>query len=519
MQISNPYNNFNVDYEEQLKKIIKPEQYHEFTNLLIEIILKRQSEFDLPYDIMIEEANNMVKHLNTIKFVPKNKLANHNWVAQYSHATHSIYISKEFAKKAINGNINLLYDLYEILTHEVYHAIATDDFGNSGFYNKKFESRGFNELINECAANMCSFGYSQADLKRGIRKTNGYVNLTLFSPLIARSLGVTEKIFLTAGISKNAEYKIRDLITKNMHYSDQPLDDKLRIQTENFIISLSKQVDILHNLDCPMNASQINSEDQKPYFREKALTSMIDNIIQIASFRIEHDIRPINSDLVAEYAYSYKGIVGYVNEILGAYKARGLISEQQINTIENATSQQLEELCNRIIGLREVTISIGTKDNKHIQEMINYAKKGILIGNSQCAKYYDVVLPQNKIAEIYNINTTTQHRRVVNADFEIKLWYSYVEEELLNIIYKNIGIEGTINKIVNYIRDLFNSQKRLPPANSQLYNLNARQEAYGIIINNPPKEFSNMKATHKSKPVILRNPNSDNIITNEEEGR
>lgn len=98
MQISNPYNNFNVDYEEQLKKIIKPEQYHEFTNLLIEIILKRQSEFDLPYDIMIEEANNMVKHLNTIKFVPKNKLDNHNWVAQY-YMLHIVFIFQKNLQK------------------------------------------------------------------------------------------------------------------------------------------------------------------------------------------------------------------------------------------------------------------------------------------------------------------------------------------------------------------------------------------------------------------------------------
>ena len=151
--------------------------------------------------------------------------------------------------------------------------------------------------------------------------------------------------------------------------------------------------------------------------------------------------------------------------------------------------------------------------------MLNYAKKGILIGNSQCANYYDVLLPQNKFAEIYNIDTTTQHRRVVNADFEIKNWYSYVEEEMLNIIYKNIGIEGTINRIANYIRDFFSKQKRLPPANNQLYNSNARQEVYGTIINNPPKEFSNMKATHKNKPVILRNPNKfdKNIIINKEE--
>ena len=484
-------NNLNQDYRKQLEKIIKPQKYHECTDLLINIILRRQREFDIPYERMIAEANNLVQYLDKIRIVSKKKMGNPQWEAQFNPTTKSIDFSYDFVLGILKGNSYDLDVLFEVLTHEVFHLIACGEFYETGFKNNMFDSRGLNELFNECAANRCAINYSQLDFNRKIRSTQGYGNLTIFSPLIASAFGVTEKEMLSAGISKGSAYSVRDLITKNMYDSNQTLDDGTRIYAEEFVKTLSKQIEVLHNIDIPMNKKQVVPENQKPIARSNTLTAMFNNLINISSFRLQNDIRPLTSDVVAEYAYSFKAMVGYINTTLDEYKNRNLISEQQVEEIKNSTLMQLEDLYNRIIGLREITKAMGSKDVTEIQEMLVYAKNGTLIGDNKCASYYGIVLQKNKLDELYDIDTSQQEYKVKNTDFELNHWFNYHDEEKLkNILKKKVGIRAYFYRPKEFIRNLFNKQKRLPPA-QQLNG--ARIESYNKMINNPPKFIENMK--------------------------
>lgn len=414
-------NNFNLRYERQLRNIIKENQFHEFTDILIEIMLRRQAEFDLPPSRMIEEAQNLVKRLPSIKVVHKNDLSNRNWCAQSGPG--GIKISYEDYKGAISGDSKRALDLYETLTHEVYHSIARNEQGDSGVKNKKFDSRGLNELINEAAANRACINYTEREKYFGIRKTGGYSNLTILSPLLARSFGVTEKEFLSAGIRQSGEYELLNMLVKNTLSNNLEENQKNSRISKNFIASVGRQIEILHNINIPMNKSQVIPERKKSDYRTKALTALIGTLLDQVSFRIENDKRTLSPQMVEDYDYSYKGIVGYVNTIFDEYKRKGLLNEKQVQEIIERTRPQIEGLCNRVLGINEVTKLMYTKNPPaNIGEMVFYAKNGDLIGNPYTANYFGIRVPQNKYNAIYNIDTRRRHQEILDEDFGNRMW-------------------------------------------------------------------------------------------------
>lgn len=440
-------NDLNKDYAEKLSNIITQDRFNEFTDLIIEILLRRQKEFDISEERLIHEAKNLVKRLPEIQIVHKNELSNKNWCAQFDSG--GIKIGFEYYSDVLNDNKETALRLYETLTHEIYHLIAMNDKRETGVFNTLFDSRGLNELIDEAAANRASINYSQNEKQYGLRKTYGYKELTLFSPILARSFGVTEREFLSAGISEDGHYSLLKILDR---YADKNDSDAFIIYDErakNYIKTISKQFEMLHNIGSPMNKKQVINERKKPKYRTELLKSIFKTLINLVNFRLINDARIPNKEIVEEYAYSFNEIVSYANVILNEYTKRGLINLKQTNEIKKEMVSQLLELCDRILGINEVARAVSSgKTPQVINEMLFYAKNGKLTNDPDIAKTYEVVriLPQNKGLAISNIDTRRIHSQILENDFRPEYWNNEPVLNMITDIYKVKSKEFIKNK-------------------------------------------------------------------------
>lgn len=509
-------NKLNSNLEIMLRGIIKESQYHEFTDVLIEIMLRRQSEFNLPVGRMIAEAENLVRSLPAIMIVPNSQLANPRWSAQ--SGPDGIKIGYDSYKYVLSGDKYRAESLYETLTHEVYHSIAMNDRGGTAFSNNQFESRGLNELINEAAANRAARNYSNDEKRRGIRRTDGYNNLTRFSPLIARCFGLTEKEFLAAGISIRGEYALLDQLLNGTQNYDQRRNSLVTQKGKNLIKSVSYQVELLHNIDIPMKRSQVIPENRKPEYRTAALTGLINNLIDMVNFRIENNINYPDKNMVEGFAYTYKGIVGFVNEILNQYQNENLISPDQVSFIKQQSETRLFELAKRVVGLKEASDMIRRGINPQmIPEMVFLAKTGQLM-TPQNAGRFGIQMPQNMYGNAYQINTDKVHRRVLREDFGPRYWYNGpVCEEVQRIFEERSRYlrpnepsqqkKSFFDKVKDFFRKLRGNQpKELPDPEfhnipPELSNFDPKSRVKSVL---PSQDFMMRNSRNISKPSAYR---------------
>ena len=413
-------NKLDPNLETFLRSIIKEQQYHEFTDILIEIMLRRQSEFNLPYDRIIAEARNLVRSLPVIQVVPNSKLSNPRWAAQ--SGPDGIKIGFDSYKYVLDGNPARAEELYETLTHEVYHSIAMHDRGGTGVANRWFKSRGLNELINEAAANRAARNYSSDERRTGIRRTGGYSTLTKFSPMIARCFGLTEREFLAAGTSYTGEYSLLNALTNGIMTNDPRRNEQLSRQSKNIIETMSNQVELLHNIEVPMDNSQKIPDNRKPDYRTGALTGLVNSMIDMAIFRIENNINYPNDRMAEEYAYTYKSITGFVTEILNQYQREGLIQPRQADFIKRESYTRLYSLATRVIGVKEASEAMKRGVDPHSAiELSNLAKTGNLINPFQ-ARRFGFNLPANIYQAVYSMDTTRIHNEVLRQDFGTRYW-------------------------------------------------------------------------------------------------
>lgn len=456
-------NGLDPGLENTLRGIIKEEQFHEFTDLLIEIMLRRQEEFGLDEKRIIKEAENLTKRLPAIQVVHQEELSNPKWAAQ--SGKDGIKISYEAYKSVLEGNDYLRESLYETLVHEVYHSIAINEQGYSGITNPFFAARGLNELVNEAAANRASTNYSNSERQRGIRETGGYSNLTMFSSMLAASFGVSEKELLAAGIAENGEYGLQNILMKNI--DKKPPQNQAEWteahnkvnRAQNLIATLSWQFEILHNMDIPMSERDKNiPPDLKKNYREAALTSLLGTMFDAASYRLETDDRAISPEMVEEYAHSFKSMISFMNQVIPEYARRGLIDQAQAQRIMQNASAQINEFGNRVLGTRAVLEMQNYPNFPQSKDYLTYlAKTGQLMGNQGIADSFGITIPQDLVGEIYGMDTSRRAQYILEEDFGGKTWdNSGVSTEITDIFReKSKHLEKF--SIISYFRNIIKS--------------------------------------------------------------
>lgn len=187
-------------FEYYINQMSVDETYHP---LLVDILMRRAYEFKLRPEEIQQDVSSLVNNLKTIR-IGKMPEGYESAAGIYSSVDKEIVLEEgivEDYKKSKNYQT-----LYEILTHEIYHALSRDENGfdrlasqNSltGYYNSTLL-----EAIVEKAADRTVFSRGTEDQNAPYYHQNyfGYPNITFITDALAACYGTSEKHFLKNAI-------------------------------------------------------------------------------------------------------------------------------------------------------------------------------------------------------------------------------------------------------------------------------------------------------------------------------
>lgn len=181
-----------------------------FSPLLVDVMLRRFSEFDFSMQEVYQDMVSLVNNLNQIKIGPMPDDMK-SAAGIYSFDTRDITISEEYIKNAKTPQD--FEKIYEIFTHEVFHALARDEHGTAKISTQnrytKMAYYSLEEAIVEKAADRCVYGRRWDEKNSPFFHQNefGYSDITYITDVIEATYGVSEKAFLRHAIQgrKNVE--------------------------------------------------------------------------------------------------------------------------------------------------------------------------------------------------------------------------------------------------------------------------------------------------------------------------
>ena len=187
------------------------EKYHP---LLVDILMRRAYEFNLRPEEIQQDVSSLVNNLKTIR-IGKMPEGYESAAGIYSSVDKEIVLEEGFVEKYTKSKD--YQSLYEVLTHEIYHALSRDENGfdrlasqNSltGYYNSTLL-----EAIVEKSADRTVFSRGAEDKNAPYYHQNyfGYTNITFITDALAACYGTTEKYFLrNAILGRNKLTKVLD---------------------------------------------------------------------------------------------------------------------------------------------------------------------------------------------------------------------------------------------------------------------------------------------------------------------
>ena len=153
------YKNYYKERQIQLIKSIIPEdKYGAFTPWVYDILLRRAYTFEQSDEDIIRDAKKVMENISKIEFAGKDQFDDELTIlGQYDRETGLIQLNADSYERNFDKD-----KLNATLTHEVYHAIATDrrdpEHITTGlkFFDDQGELVGtiFNEIFNEAAADL-----------------------------------------------------------------------------------------------------------------------------------------------------------------------------------------------------------------------------------------------------------------------------------------------------------------------------------------------------------------------------
>ena len=226
--------------------------------ILVEIMMRRSHEFDLSPSEICKDLTSLINNITSISVGPMPDDCKRA-AGIYSYAKREIVLSKDYLKNAKTDDDFEI--LFEILTHEVNHALEREPGGNSKLSQYKDGQlklySSLEEAIVEKASDRCVFSREWKEDYAPFFHQNefGYSDITYVADLIEAAYGVAEKAFLRNAIQG------RDKLCEFLSgISGEPIGD-----TEFFIemmeINYSRLHRTLYNSDLKGKALQTEVQD------------------------------------------------------------------------------------------------------------------------------------------------------------------------------------------------------------------------------------------------------------------
>ena len=172
-----------------------------YKRLLVDILMRRAHEYELSEADITQDMRSLSNNLKSIEIKELPSKFN-SMGGVYNAARKTITLNARYLDQLVNNR----YDpkLYEILTHEVYHALSRDKDGKDRLasinsYTKR-ENYSLLEVIVEKAADRCVYPRGNGGAPYYTQNTYGYADITFLTDAIEATYGVKEKEFLREAI-------------------------------------------------------------------------------------------------------------------------------------------------------------------------------------------------------------------------------------------------------------------------------------------------------------------------------
>ena len=419
-----PY--YNKGLEAILNLYITKEKYGDFTLILQEIFQRRAYEFGFKNDQMIDEIENFVKNVNIIKFVPKEEMSSEKAMGVYCSSEGEIRLNQDYFNqlKEETNEIDLGEELYEVLTHEVYHAIShkkDENYLGLTYINKSTGERygtALNEICTETGADRASISRTSNDAEKGRRDTKGYSDITFIANLLAVSFGLTEKEFLAAGLQNRGELS-KAIFSK---FPENNIELIKKIKSEIFD-SLEININALYNLSYKDEDNKIIDKDMKKDLLTKCLGNIYIKTYGLSNAQIANDSRENLKELSAELTYRFQKMERIMKDSLNDFYRYGRLTKEDIEKIKTNTIMVRENIATRISGIKLLEQQgFKIQDEDILKEQLQLAKTGNLYKEENIQmlqEKYGIDVQYPKIEELKE--TTQDHAYssyVLKEDFD-----------------------------------------------------------------------------------------------------
>lgn len=283
-----------------MDKYITEEKYGDFKPLLEEILRRRSFEFGFSLDRMTEEIQRLVENLDSIDFMTEeeqNDNDSKDVLASYKGIEKRVLINPRYYNaltEYYNSNFEPVTakflagrDLYSVLTHEIYHAIAYHRDGDFGVIHKDdkgiISGSHMNEILTESAATRSVRTKDKQDYEKGYMGTIGYQTTTCFSNLFAYAIGVSEKELLSHGLNDRDEFE--NFVLKAMRVSFSESESKEKLED---ILRLTTLMGKLDDDNVPIQTKEV------------IYTQMYMDLFELAADHMTLDERPISKEVIGE---------------------------------------------------------------------------------------------------------------------------------------------------------------------------------------------------------------------------
>lgn len=229
--------------------------------MLVDILLRRADTFDLSPEDIRQDVISLINNLESISVQKMPEGYEEAW-GLYCPKEKEIIISDELFESQPEDEI------YQTITHEVYHALSKDEHGNdriAGGYNMftGHYNSSLLEAIVEKSSYRAVFGNDKQNNEYFNESARGYPNITFVVDLLEATYGVSEKQFLKNAIM--GRERLAEFLASRSGETPQ--------SAYMFLDSIEANYALLHHSLYPFSGEKI-SEYQRNANISSALTGM-----------------------------------------------------------------------------------------------------------------------------------------------------------------------------------------------------------------------------------------------------
>lgn len=265
-----------------------------FHPLIVDIMLRRQFEYELDDTIFNRDLDTFLDNVKTIA-IEEMDTEKTGRVGAFSERKRNIRIASDLFRED-----NIDYEqIYEALAHETVHAMRFEKVGIRKREDRVFQDRidnekaGIREAFTECEADALVYNTPNTDFKIiNLRQTNCYPDLTPFIDLIVATFGVKRKDLLSECLKGKED--LNKLLSKALDKTNQSSD------ANTIFIKISTSVSTIYR--------EMNKEDSIEKEREDNIKDAIVNMFNAAEDGIDKRISNLQVNNIDKFKEEFEHI-------------------------------------------------------------------------------------------------------------------------------------------------------------------------------------------------------------------